>query len=134
MGGLLTVVFLLAGAWVDNAYKSEREIWSWLFVCATAVLWLVLVLRWAYRGGMYIYRLTPRHLFVDRGFLYGPEPPVVLSRVTAVEWGAGWLGAMVGVGWIAIWEEGRTVPVVLKGIVRPAEFAERVQVQATQAR
>ena len=118
---------LLTGSWFFEDFRFiGQEMGSFIFFLATLAIWLGQLLRWLYRGATYIYRLTPAYFYLDLGFLYNPEPPVDLAKITAVDWGSDALCRFFGVGWVAMHVEGRP-SVRLKGILRPAAFAEEIE-------
>src|SRR5262249_31087178 len=127
-------VLLLTGGWFFEGIRGlGEESGSFTFFAATIAIWTVQAVRWLYRGATYIYRLTPRHLFVDWGFLYYPVPPLELARVTAVRWGWMVLGRPFRVGWVRVrLESGREECLI--GIQRPQGFAELIQKWVRQAR
>ena len=123
--GLLSLL-LLTGSWFFEEMRGfGREVGSLIFFMVTAAIWLGQMLRWLYRGATYVYRLTPKFLFLDRGFLYGPIVAVDLAKVTAIQWGSNALSRLFGVGWVVVTVEGRE-PERLTGILRPAAFAEEI--------
>lgn len=130
--GLSAVVMLAApsvGDWVNLAPDATAFIRFWIVL----VGWVAAGLAWAYRGASYVYRLTPRFLFVEYGMLARPVPPIALRDVTAVECRAWTLRRLFGVGAILILAEGRT-PVRLSGIFRPNQFARAIRRAVQEAR
>src|SRR5438270_8502917 len=66
-------VVLLAGGWFFEEMRGLSEQVGWfLFYGTTVAIWTVQLARWLYRGATYVYRLTPKHLFLDWGFLHRP--------------------------------------------------------------
>ena len=88
--------------------------------------WIAAGLVWAYRGASFVYRLTPRHLFVEYGMLYRPVPPVRLGDVTAVECRARGLRRLFGVGAVVVRARSRP-PLYLGGVFRPHQFAQAIR-------
>ena len=124
--GVLTAFLLMSSYILDDVRGIVQKI-GYLAVFAVAgAIWIFQLFRWLYRGAAYVYRLTPKFLFVDRGFLYNPEPAVDLAKVVKVKWGADWLGRFFGVGWVAVGAEGRD-ELTLTGLRRPAAFAEEIE-------
>lgn len=122
----LTVTLLTGGWFFDDIRGIGQEFGSLIFFQLTAAIWIVQILRLFYRGSMYVYRLTPRFLFVDRGFLHNPEPPVDLAKVTHVICGSNLLNRFSGVGWVEIVATGEE-PVTLTGILHPAAFVKMIE-------
>jgi len=106
------------GDLVDLAPDTTAFIRFWIVLIG----WVAAGLVWAYRGASYVYRLTPRHLFVEFGRLHRPVPPIPLTAVTDVECRAWTLRRLFGVGAVIVRAEGRP-PVRLRGVFRPDRFA-----------
>lgn len=122
----LTVVLLMSRWFFDEA-RSLVEQFSLLGLFGvTWAIWLVQLFRWFYRGSTYVYRLTPQFIFIDRGFLYMPEPPIPLAEVTKVEWGTDLFGRYTGIGWVSVYISNREIE-TMTGILRPAAFAEEIE-------
>ena len=116
------------GDLVDLAPDTTAFIRFWLVLIGWAAAGLV----WAYRGASYVYRLTPRHLFVEFGMLRRPVPPIPLTSVTGVECRAWTLRRLFGVGAVVVRAEGRP-PVRLSGVFRPDRFAQAIRRAASEA-
>jgi len=125
---------LLTGSWYFEEMRwISQEVGSLIFFLATVVIWFAQLFRWLYRGATHIYRLTPAFLFIDRGFLYNPEPAIDLAKVTRVRWGTSGVGRLLGTGWVEVSVAGRR-PESLAGILRPAAFAEEIEKAVQKAR
>jgi Bacterial PH domain len=120
----LVVMFGLPrlGDWLDLPDEWTAVVRFWLILIG----WLAAAAVWAYRGGSFVYRLTPTRLYADFGMLYRPTASIALEQVTAVECRAWALRRLFGVGAVIIRAEGRP-PVRLRGIFRPDEFARAIQ-------
>jgi hypothetical protein len=127
--GFMSACLLMSSWFFDEARGVEQKIGSLTVFGLAWAVWIFQLFRWLYRGASYVYRLTPKFLFVDRGFLYNPEPPVDLAKEVNVKWGADWLGRFIGVGWVALAAEGRE-ELTLTGVRRPAAFAEEIEAAA----
>jgi hypothetical protein len=88
-------------------------------------VWPAVAAVYLYRTVTYSYRLTDRALLIDFGFRRLPVPPVVLSEVTAVRAGGGWLARRLGVGWVEVTAGPRAVRMV--GVRDPGRFAEQIR-------
>jgi membrane protein YdbS with pleckstrin-like domain len=130
---LLSAVLLTSGWFFDDVRAIGNRVGSFVLFWMTGVIWTVQILRWFYRGASYVYRLTPKHLYVDRGFLYWPEPGIDLTKVSKVEAGSNPLARLFDAGWVCLTIEGRE-PVCLSGLEHPAEFASSIQAAAQKAR
>jgi membrane protein YdbS with pleckstrin-like domain len=130
---LVSVALLTSGWFFEDIRGIGQEVGSWIFFQITAVIWIVQLLRWVYRGASYIYRLTPKFVYVDRGFLYSPVPAIPLCDVTKVTWSAGFFGRFLGVGSVIIDVEVRG-PVTLTGLLQPAAFAEEIETAVAKAK
>ena len=131
---LLLSALLLTGGWFFEEVRGlGEEEGSFIFFAATVAVWVVQAVRWLYRGASYVYRLTPRHVFLDWGFLYYPVPPVPLGQVVAVTWGYAFWGRPFRVGWVRLRVEGGREE-CLVGIKRPRAFAELIEKHVRQAR
>jgi membrane protein YdbS with pleckstrin-like domain len=133
VGAALSAVVMLAapsvGSWVDLSPDTTAFIRFWLVL----VGWIVAGLVWAYRGASYVFRLTPRHLFVEFGKLYRPVPPIRLVDVTEVECRAWTLRRLFGVGAVVVRTEGRP-PLHLGGVFRPHQFAHAIRRAVMEAK
>jgi hypothetical protein len=130
---VVATLLLLTGGWFFEDIRGlGQEVGSLVFFGLTAVIWIVQALRSLYLGATYVYRLTPRHLFIDRGFLNRPVPPVELASVAEVVWGHGWLGGFIDVGWVLV-RRGDGAEEWLTGIKHPAAFAAQVRQQLKAA-
>src|SRR5262245_50529012 len=126
------VVMLAApsvGDLVDLAPDTTAFIRFWIVLIG----WVAAGLVWAYRGASYVYRLTPRHLFVEFGMLHPPVPPVRVTDVIAVECRAWTLRRVFGVGAVVVRAEGR-LPLRLSGVFRPNQFADAIRRAVEEAR
>lgn len=130
---ILLSVLLLSGDWLISELRSTYRAAGPLVLTLIAAIWVFQLIRWTYRRITYTYRLTPRTLFVDRGFLYAPEPPVDLGTVTEVQWGRNAIQRLVGVGWVRLIRE-KGEPITLTGLWHPARFAADLQGLARQIR
>jgi len=130
---LASTVLLTAGWFFDDARSVIDQLGSLAVFALTWAIWIVQLIRWLYRGSTYVYRLTPRHIYLDLGFLYPPEPPVEVAKITDVEWGANLLGRWFGVGWVTVCEDNRE-RITMAGIHRPAALAEQVEAAVKRAR
>jgi membrane protein YdbS with pleckstrin-like domain len=120
-------ITLLTGSWFSDEMRLfGQEAGRFIFFAITFAIWAGLLLPWFYRGATYIYRLTPQYLFLDRGFLYGPQPPIELAKVARVDWGSNALCRFFGVGRVVVGIDD-AVPITLPGIWRPAAFAEEIE-------
>jgi membrane protein YdbS with pleckstrin-like domain len=124
--GLVSIALLTSGWFFEDIRGISQEVGSLVFFFIALGIWIGQLLRWLYRGATYIYRLTPARLYLDRGFLYNPEPAVELSKVIDVEWGCNALCRFFGVGFVVLHSEGREA-VTLTGVLRPAAFAEEIR-------
>ncbi len=127
--GILSAFLLMSSWFFDEARGVVQQIGSLAVFGLTWAIWIAQLFRWFYRGSTYIYRLTPKCLFIDRGFLYDREPPVDLASVTGVKWGADLFGRFFGIGWVAVFVADRD-EVTLTGVRRPAAFAEMIEASA----
>jgi uncharacterized membrane protein YdbT with pleckstrin-like domain len=129
----LSAVLLTGGWFFEEIRGLGEEEGSFLLFGAAIAVWTAQIVRWFYRGATYVYRLTPRHLFIDWGFLYWPVPPVELARVASVTWRHALWGRPFGVGWVRVrTDDGREVDLI--GIKRPAAFAALIQKWVKQAK
>jgi hypothetical protein len=119
-------LFLLSGRWIDGVRGLGQDSGSWIFFLLTGLFWAVQIFRWLYRGSTYVYSLTAKHLFLDRGFRWLPIAPIDLTQVVSVTWGSHFLAKPFRVGWIEIMtREGRVER--LRGVLNPQEFADAVR-------
>jgi membrane protein YdbS with pleckstrin-like domain len=116
------------GDLVDLSPDRTAFIRFWLILLGWGAAGLV----WAYRGASYVYRLTPRFLFVEYGMLHRPVVPIVLKDVTAVEHRAWPLRRVFGVGAVVVRVEGRP-PIRLSGVFRPERLAQAIRKAVKEA-
>jgi membrane protein YdbS with pleckstrin-like domain len=124
--GVISALLLTSTWFFDEARGVVAQIGSLAVFGIVWAIWIFQIFRWFYRGATYVYRLTPRFLFVERGFLYNPTPAIDLFRVGVVKWSAGWLGRFFGVGSVTLEGEGGA-EFTMTGIRRPAAFAEEIE-------
>jgi hypothetical protein len=130
---VLSAVLLTGGWYIDEMRGLGERFGWWVFFQITVAIWIVQLLRWLYRGASYVYRLTPKFLYVDRGFLYSPIPAIDLAKVMKVSWGSGFFGRVLGVGWVVV-EAAEREPIALTGLLRPAAFAEEIEAVVAKAK
>jgi hypothetical protein len=129
----LTLLLLTGGWFFEEIRVIGEEVGWFLFFGLTIVIWAVQTLRVLYRGATYVYRLTPRYLFIDRGFLSRRAEPLDLASVIDVVWGHGWLGGPFDVGWVLV-RGGDGREEWLTGIKHPGAFAAQIRHQAKSAK
>lgn len=133
IGGAVSAVIMLGAppvaGWVNLAPDVTAFICFWLVLIGWGMAGLV----WAYRGASYVYRLTPKHLYVDFGMMHRPVPAIPLSDVEAVEHMAWRLRRWFGVGAVVIHVRGRD-PVRLRGVFRPVRLARAIRTAVRVAR
>lgn len=130
---LLATVLLLTGVWyVEPMHRLAEAIGTIFFFALTLAVWLIQFLRWLYRVTTYTYRITDRHIHIDKGFLYRPIAPVAWSEIQDIQWGGTFLDRWMGVGWVKIrTRSGRRVK--LSGVYDPARLASDLKRQTDQA-
>jgi membrane protein YdbS with pleckstrin-like domain len=133
VGAALSAVVMLAAPSVGNLVDLSPDTTAFTRFWLIVVGWIVAGLVWAYRGASYVYRLTPRHLFVEYGKLYRPVPPILLTDVAEVECRAWTLRRLFGVGAVVVHSVGRP-PVYLGGVFRPHQFADAIRRTVKEAR
>jgi uncharacterized membrane protein YdbT with pleckstrin-like domain len=133
IGAAVSAVVMLAGPpvgrWVDLPPETTAFIRFWLVLLG----WIAAGLIWAYRGASYIYRLTPRHLFLEFGMFFRPVRPIVLTEIESVECRAWSLRRLFGVGAVIVRAKGRE-PLRLSGVFRPHKFAQAIRHAVEEAR
>lgn len=130
---LLSVVLLTSRWFIEDVRGIGEKIGSLVFFWITWAIWGIQILRWLYRGASYVYRLTPKHLFIDRGFLHSPELPIALASVTRVEVGSNLLARFFNAGWVCVFVE-RREPVCMSGLLFPEQFAREIEAAIKNAR
>jgi len=124
--GAVSIV-LLTGRWfIAEADNLVERIGVLVLFGLIWGMWIIQSLGWIYRGATYMYRLTPRWLFIDRGFLWKPEPAIELDKVSQVVSGGDRLGRWFGVGWVEI-RAGNQEVRRLYGILKPEAFATKIR-------
>ena len=131
--GLISVAMLAIG-WVFHELEFLRHATAHAAtVACISALWLMQLFRWAYRAITVTYRLTPMHLFVDRGPLYPPIPAIALTDIAVIHTVANLCDRMLGTGWLSLEIAGRTSRVRLDGVLRPKSFAGQIREAMHQA-
>jgi hypothetical protein len=95
-------------------------------------VWPALAAVYLYRMVTYTYRLTDRALLIDFGFWHRPVAPVWLVEVKEVRVGSGWLGHILGVGWVEVRTADRAVR--FPGVRHAVQFAEQIRAAAEAPR
>lgn len=129
----LASLVVWTGRWYLDELSELADRAGVLAVFALAwCVWPALIMVFLYRTVTYTYRVTDRAVLVDFGFWHLPVPPVWLNEVAEVRAGAGFLGRVLGVGWVEVQTASRTVRLI--GVRNPDEVAERIRVVATASR
>jgi membrane protein YdbS with pleckstrin-like domain len=117
---------LLSGRWylVELSEFADRVGALVVFALVWAV-WPGLLAVFLYRTVTYTYRLTDRALLVDFGFFFRPITPIALADVVEVRVGGGWKTRWLGVGWVEMHTQARSLR--LTGVRRPEAFAKRIR-------
>jgi len=110
------------GNWINLPPDWTAFIRFWMVLIG----WIVAGIVWTYRGGSFVYRLTPQCIYVDFGMVYAPVPPIPLAEVTSIECQQNVLRRWFGVGSVLIRAKGRA-PLRLRGIYRPNRFADAIR-------
>jgi len=117
-------VALYLGAWHGGSslvrYSAHAVI---------GTLWLIQLGRWAYRVVAINYRLTTRHLYIERGFRHPGKPGIELAQVRQALVARGRLERWLGVGRICIFVRKAETPVVLEGVRDPERIALKIRQQ-----
>lgn len=110
------------GRWyLDDLHEFADRVGALAVFALAWCVWPALLTVYLYKAVTYTYRVTDRSLLVDFGFWYRPVAPVPLPEITAVVTGRGWLGALLGVGWVEVRAAGRAVRLI--GVRRPEALA-----------
>jgi membrane protein YdbS with pleckstrin-like domain len=133
IGVAVSAVVMLAAPSVGNLVDLSPDRTAFIRFWIVLVGWIVAGLVWSYRGASLVYRLTPRHLFVEFGRLYRPVPPIPLTEVTNVECQGWTLGRLFRVGEVLVRADGRP-PLRLGGVFRPQQFAQAIRRAVKEAR
>jgi membrane protein YdbS with pleckstrin-like domain len=125
-GAAVASLLVWTGRWfLDDLSELADRVGALAVFALAWCVWPGIVALYLYRTLTYTYRLTDRAVLVDFGFRHEPVPPVWLADVAQVRTGAGWLGRILGVGWVEVRTAARTVRLV--GVRRPEEFADRIR-------
>ncbi len=121
---VVIAVALYLGAWHGGSslvrYSAHAVI---------GTLWLIQLGRWAYRVVAINYRLTTRHLYIERGFRHPGKPGIELAQVRQALVARGRLERWLGVGRICIFVRKAETPVVLEGVRDPERIALKIRQQ-----
>jgi len=121
----ISVMLLLADWLLD---PEDDMVGSPVFGAIILAMWIVQLIRWGYRTITMTYRLTSKHLFIDRGWLYPPESPVELAKVQKVTVEQSALARRLKVGTIELHLDAEHI-VEVPGISKPELFAEMIEKQ-----
>ena len=133
IGVAVSAVVMLAAPSVGDLVSLAPDTTAFIRFWIVLIGWVSAGLIWAYRGASFVYRLTPRHLYVEFGRLYRPVRPIRLADVTGVECRAWTLRRLFGVGAVIVRAEGRP-PVRMGGVFRPHQFAQAIRRAVEEAR
>jgi membrane protein YdbS with pleckstrin-like domain len=126
---LLTVVTALLAWYFDQALFQTPKHWlMWTARGVLAAVWLVQLVRWAYRQSCFYVRLTTRRILYHRGVLYQWCLEIPLADVTKVKVRRDPLERLLGVGNIDLFrgDEGKPF-VTLTGIRAPEALARLIR-------
>jgi hypothetical protein len=131
---LLCIVFslLLTGAAVFLGLSEGRPSMPARYAAyaLTGAIWCLQLLRWAYRMGVWSYRLTTRRLFREWSFWRAPNEAIDLCHITQVVVERTAWDRWTGVGRLRIISPDRTWN--LEGILQPEHVAATIQVLRDQ--
>lgn len=133
VGAVVSAVVMLAAPSVGDLVDLSPDTTAFIRFWVVLLGWVAAGAVWAYRGASYVYRLTPRHLYVEFGMLHRPVPPIPLTAITAVERRAWSLRRLFGVGAVVVRADGRP-PVRLSGVFRPERFAQAIRRAVQEAK
>jgi uncharacterized membrane protein YdbT with pleckstrin-like domain len=126
---LLISLALLTGGWFFEDIRGfGDEHGSYLFFVIVWIIWFVQIARWIYRGSTFCYRLTDKHLLIDRGFLHLPIAPIPLREIALVQWGSNVVYRLFSLGWVTVHLKNGTRQ-QMSGVHEPEPFAKLIQTQ-----
>ena len=126
-------LLIWTGRWyLDDLSELADRVGALAVFALAWCVWPALLTVYLYKAVTYTYRVTDRSVLVDFGFWYRPIAPVSLHEVTAIDAGGGWLGALLGVGWVEVCTAGRAVRLI--GVRRPEGLAELIREAVRAAR
>jgi membrane protein YdbS with pleckstrin-like domain len=127
LAGAAGTIALLIGRWyledVSDVWNRVAAIAVYLLAVVSAAILAVVFL---YRAVTFTYRLTDRAVLIDRGHFSPHSAPYWLEELSEVKAGAGWVGRLLGVGWVRITTTaGREA--TMSGVRDPEGFAQRIR-------
>lgn len=125
LGVAVSAVFMFGADYLSEWTQLHDEWAAFAAFWIILLCWASMAIVWTYRSASFVYRLTPKTLYVDFGMLYGPTPPIPLDSITDVTCRAWSLRRLFGVGSVIVASEGRA-PLRLRGIFHPERFAEAI--------
>jgi len=125
VGVVASAAFMLGAEYLSEWTILHDEWAAFAAFWVILICWAGMAIVWTYRSAGFVYRLTPKHLFVDFGKVYRPTPPIPLASINEVKCRAWVLRRWFGVGSVMIYSEGRD-PLRLRGIFQPERFAEAI--------
>ena len=125
VGVFSSATFMLGAEYLSRWTRLNDEWTAFVAFWIILICWAGMAIVWTYRSAGFVYRLTPKTLYVDFGMFYRPTPPIPLASITDVKCRAWALRRLFGVGSIMVYSEGRA-PLRLRGIFQPERFAEAI--------
>src|SRR5262245_25348643 len=126
IGLCLSVVVMFGLTSAGDLVNLDPETTAFIRFWVVLIGWVIAGVVWAYRGASFVYRLTPRHLYVEFGLVYRPVPRIPLNEIEGIERRAWALRRLFRVGAVIVRAKGRT-PVVMSGIYRPHRFMAAIR-------
>lgn len=128
LGSLLLGLVVTIGLIVLGVRFRTVEHIGWFAVGAIILVWLVLLVRIAYRVLECGYRLTNQRLFVKRGILTQTDDQTELIRVDDVRVRKTLFDRVVGIGTVEVVStDASNQRVLIEGVRRPEEIAEHIR-------
>ncbi|MBL8798861.1 MAG: PH domain-containing protein [Planctomycetia bacterium] len=131
---LLSAGIVLLSYYLWDEHRVRANLARWLAYELNIALWLYHAVRWVWRLGGNIHRLTTRRLYCWRRPLSRPQLVIELTAIHAVAVKQGRFERWLDVGTLIVTVDGQPERVVLRGVRRPWQHAELIRREVEQSR
>ena len=133
-GRSLLPSFLICALLTALLFFVLRSSSRWLPYYLAGAVWLLQLVRWAYRALGWNYRLTTRRLLCQRGLRRQALRAIDLTTIGHVLVERSPLDRMLGVGQLRVVMNDRSPMLVLEGVLNPDHIAVMIRAQVERAR
>jgi membrane protein YdbS with pleckstrin-like domain len=124
--GILILLLVVISAIVVAAFVFMPE-WTVLIAAALALLWMLIAAGQLLTAASNRYFLTNKHLVIDRGLIGRKRTAIPLASLNEVQLRQGLLQKVLGVGDIALTQEGEPHNARLRNVAKPKVRQDEIQ-------